>query len=53
MSGSEQPNSDHKEEFCDVQTELIASFEKVKGWNEEHNKTCFDLEKMPQLRTYR
>ena len=46
MSGSEQPNSDHEEEFCDVQTELISSFDKVKGWNEDHNTTCFDLQKM-------
>ena len=29
-----------------MQTELIASIEKVKGWNEEHNTTCFNLEKM-------
>ena len=49
MSENEQSNSDHEEEFIDVQTELIASFEKVKGWNEEFNTTCFDLQKMCNL----
>ena len=29
-----------------MQSELIGSFEKVKGWNEEHNTPCFYLEKM-------
>ena len=42
----DEQSSDHEEEFSDVQIELIASFEKIKGWNEEHNTTCFDLEKM-------
>ena len=37
----EQTNSDHEEEFCDVQTELMSSFEKVKGWNEEHLYNLF------------
>ena len=35
----DEQSSDHEEEFSDVQIELIASFEKIKGWNEEHNTT--------------
>ena len=46
MISSEQSNSDNEEEFCEVQTELIVAFDKVKIWNEEHNATCFNLEKM-------
>ena len=38
----DEQSSDHEEEFSDVQTELIASFEKIKGWNEEHNTICFE-----------
>ena len=41
----DEQSSDHEEEFSDVQTELIVSFEKIKEWNEEHNNICFDLEK--------
>ena len=46
MISTEQLNSDNEEEFCEVQTELIVAFDKVKIWNEEHNATCFNLEKM-------
>ena len=46
MISSEQSNSDNEEEFCEVQTELIVAFDKVKIWNEEHKATSFNLEKM-------
>ena len=50
MSGIEQPNSNHEEELCDVQTELIALFDKVKGWNEEHNTTCFNFDLISRVK---